>query len=307
MLPQKDLVSLRGLSKDEILFILDTASEMKRKIDNPSERDNSLQSVSVATLFYENSTRTKMSFLMAGSYLGATIHDLGVSTSSAQKGERLVETGENLDQMGIGIMIIRHQQTGAPHLLAKRVKASVINAGDGTNEHPTQALLDLMTIRERYDDFKGLKVVILGDISHSRVARSNAFGLTTLGASVTLAGPATLVSANMQALGVSVTNNISRAVAGADVVMGLRIQFERDKAAAFPTLREYSDLFGITEEVLEAAKPRALVMHPGPINRGVELSVDVIDGKRSVIYQQVKNGVAVRMALLKILSDKRLL
>jgi len=305
MFAHKDLLGLRDLSKQEILEILNTASEMKAKIDNPSLRDESLQKTSIVTLFYENSTRTKMSFMMAGEYLGAKIDDLGIATSSVNKGESLIDTGVNLDQMGINIMVMRHGMTGAPHLLAKNVKASVINAGDGTNEHPTQALLDLYTIRERMGGFEGLKVTILGDITHSRVARSNVFGLTKLGARVVLAGPSTLVSDNMKALGVEVTSDIQAAVADADVVMSLRIQLERQKAAAFPSLSEYSRLFGVNENVLKYAKANALVMHPGPVNRGVELSSEVIDGKQSVIYIQVKNGVAVRMALLKLLSEER--
>jgi len=300
---RKDLLGLRDLSKQEILDILDTAAEMKCRIDEPSLRDDSLKRTSIVTLFYENSTRTKMSFVMAGEYLGAKIDDLGIATSSVNKGESLVDTGINLDQMGINIMIMRHSMTGAAHLLAKNVKASVINAGDGTNEHPTQALLDLYTIRERMGGFDGLKVTILGDITHSRVARSNVFGLTKLGARVVLAGPSTLISDNMKSLGVEVTTDVKAAVADADVVMSLRIQLERQKAAAFPSLSEYSRLFGVNENVLKYAKENALVMHPGPVNRGVELSTEVIDGKQSVIYIQVKNGVAVRMALLKLLGQ----
>lgn len=302
MFNRKDLLGLRDLSKEEIIDILDAAEDMKAKIDSPAERNEILKHTSVVTLFYENSTRTKMSFFMAGEYLGAKINDLGVATSSVNKGESLVDTAVNLDQMGINIMIIRHQMTGAAHLLAKNVQASVINAGDGTNEHPTQALLDLYTIRELKGGFDGLKVAILGDISHSRVARSNVFGLTKLGAEVVLAGPSTLVSNSMKSLGAEVTSDMLAAVGNADVVMGLRIQLERQKAAAFPNLREYNNLFGVDKSILKAAKKDALVMHPGPVNRGVELTADVIDGKQSVIYLQVKNGVAVRMALLKMLG-----
>lgn len=238
MYNRKDLLGLRDLSADEIMTILNTAKEMKAKIDNPSLRDDSLSKSSIVTLFYENSTRTKMSFMLAGDYQGAIVKDLGVATSSVSKGESLVDTGVTLDQMGINIMIIRHQMTGAAHLLAKNVKASVVNAGDGSNEHPTQALLDLFTIMEKKGSFEGLKVVILGDISHSRVARSNAFGLTKLGAKVTLAGPSTLVSNSMKSLGVEVETDIPKAIKDADVVMGLRIQFERQKNMPFPSLRE---------------------------------------------------------------------
>ncbi len=304
MYGRKDLLGLRDLSSDEIMTILNTAKEMKEKIDNPSLRTNDLSKSSIVTLFYENSTRTKMSFMLAGEYQGAIVKDLGVSTSSVSKGESLIDTGITLDQMGTNIMIIRHQLTGAAHILAKNVKASVINAGDGSNEHPTQALLDLYTIMERKGGFNGLKVVILGDISHSRVARSNAFGLTKLGAQVTLAGPSTLVSSSMQSLGVKVSTDIAGAIHDADVVMGLRIQFERQKNMPFPNLREYSSLFGVNDEILKYAKKDVLVMHPGPVNRGVELSTEVIDGKHSVINIQVKNGVAVRMAILKLLSER---
>lgn len=303
MYNRKDLLGLRDLSADEIMTILETAKEMKAKIDNPSLRTNDLSKSSIVTLFYENSTRTKMSFMLAGDYQGAIVKDLGVATSSVSKGESLIDTGVTLDQMGTNVMIIRHQLTGAAHILAKNVKASVVNAGDGSNEHPTQALLDLYTILERKGGFKDLKVTILGDISHSRVARSNAFGLTKLGAKVTLAGPSTLVSSSMKSLGVNVTTDIKGAVADADVVMGLRIQFERQKNMPFPSLREYSSLFGVNAEVLKYAKKDVLVMHPGPVNRGIELSTEVIDGEHSVINIQVKNGVAVRMAILKLLTQ----
>lgn len=304
MFNRKDLLGLRDLNENEIMHILETAKVMKEKIDNPAKRGDELKSSSIVTLFYENSTRTKMSFMLAGDYLGAMVKDLGVSTSSVNKGESLIDTGVTLDQMGINVMIIRHSMTGAAHILAKNVNASVINAGDGANEHPTQALLDLFTILEYKKRFEGLNVTILGDIAHSRVARSNAFGLTKLGAKVTLAGPSTLVSNSMKSLGVDVVTDIPKAVSDADVVMGLRIQFERQKAMPFPSLREYSSLFGVNSEVLKYARDDVLVMHPGPVNRGVELSTEVIDGKHSVINVQVKNGVAVRMAILKLLSER---
>lgn len=303
MYNRKDLLGLRDLSEDEIMSILETAKNMKEKIDNPKLRSDELSQSSIVTLFYENSTRTKMSFMLAGDYLGAMVKDLGVATSSVSKGESLIDTGVTLDQMGINVMIIRHQMTGAANILAKNVKASVVNAGDGSNEHPTQALLDLFTIMEYKKKFDGLNVTILGDIAHSRVARSNVFGLKKLGANVTLAGPSTLVSSSMKSLGVEVTTDIPRAIENADVVMGLRIQFERQKNMPFPSLREYSSLFGVNDEILKYAKKDVLVMHPGPVNRGVELSTEVIDGKNSVINVQVKNGVAVRMAILKLLTE----
>ncbi len=303
MYNRKDLLGLRCLSADEIMTILMLAKEMKQKIDNPQLRTDDLKNSSIVTLFYENSTRTKMSFTLAGEYQGAIVKDLGVATSSVSKGESLIDTGMTLDQMGTNIMIIRHQLTGAAHILAKNVKASVINAGDGSDEHPTQALLDLFTILERKGSFKGLKVTILGDISHSRVARSNVFGLTKLGAKVTLCGPSTLVNSSMVSLGATVTSDFKEAIKDADVVMGLRIQFERQKNMPFPNVREYSSLFGVNSDILKYAKEDVLVMHPGPVNRGVEFDTDVIDGKHSVINVQVKNGVAVRMAILKLLTD----
>lgn len=305
MFTKKDVLGLRDMTREEICGILETAKEMKHKIDSPEERNEILKKTSVVTLFYENSTRTRMSFALAGEYLGANVSDLGIATSSVNKGESLVDTGVTLDQMGVGVMIIRHGMTGAAHLLARNVKASVINAGDGTNEHPTQALLDLYTIQEKKQSFEGLKVAIVGDVTHSRVARSNIFGLTKLGAKVVLAGPSTLVSSSMRSLGAEVTTDIKEALRDADVVMGLRVQLERQKGGLFPDLREYSTLFGVNDRLLKYAKPDALVMHPGPVNRGVELSTDIIDGEQSVINEQVKNGVAIRMALLQLLIEGR--
>lgn len=290
------------MSKEEILTILDTAKEMKLAIDDKSKRRDDLRHVSMVTLFYENSTRTKTSFSLAGQYLGAHVVDLGVDTSSVKKGESLVDTGKTLDQMGVDVMVMRHSMTGAPHVLAKNVNAHVVNAGDGANEHPTQALLDLFTIRERKGGFAGLKVAIIGDITHSRVARSNVFGLKKLGAEVTLSGPSTLLG-GMPSLGVKSTTDVREAVCDADVVMGLRIQFERLKTMTFPGLNEYRELFGVDKSILSYAKKDALVMHPGPVNRGIELSTEVIDGENSVIQVQVKNGVAIRMAILKLLME----
>ena len=302
MLNRKDILGLKDMSEEEILTILETAKEMKRRIDDGSLRKGELKGKSMVTLFYENSTRTKTSFALAGKYLGATVQDLGVSTSSVSKGESLIDTGKTLDQMGIDIMVMRNSFTGAPHVLAKNVDAHVVNAGDGSNEHPTQALLDLYTILDYKKRFEGLKVAIIGDISHSRVARSNVFGLTKLGADVTLAGPSTLLGGS-GLLGVKTTPDVKEAIKDADVVMGLRMQFERQKTTAFPGLSEYRELFGVNKELLKYAKDDVLVMHPGPVNRGIELSTDVIDGKHSVINIQVKNGVAVRMAILKLLIE----
>lgn len=300
MLQRKDLLGLREMTDKEILEILEVAQEMKMRINDPSQRVDELKHTSVVTLFYENSTRTKTSFALAGKYLGATVQDLGISTSSVSKGESLIDTGKTIDQMGVGVMIMRNSITGSCHVLADNVDAHVINAGDGSNEHPTQALLDLYTIKEYKKSFEGLKVAIIGDISHSRVARSNVFGLTKLGADVTLAGPSTLLG-GLHTLGVKTTTDVKKALTDADVVMGLRIQFERQKTINFPGIAEYRDLFGVNSELLKYAKKDVLIMHPGPVNRGVELSTEVVDCNNSVINIQVKNGLAVRMAVLKLL------
>ncbi len=305
MWTRKDMLGLNDLTKEEILQILTLANEMKPIIDNRALSTNSLKDTSIVSLFYENSTRTKMSFALASKYLGATFSDLGINTSSVAKGESLIDTGVTLDQMGTDIIIMRHGMTGAPHILAKNVKASVVSGGDGTNEHPTQGLLDLFTIMESKKNFEGLKVAIIGDIMHSRVARSNIFGLTKLGAKVVLSGPTTLVSKGLEVLGAEVNNNVKAAVKDADVVMGLRVQLERQKGGMFPDLREYAQLFGVDKKVLDLAKEDALLMHPGPVNRGVELTSEIIDGKQSAINIQVKNGVAVRMALLTLLAQAR--
>ena len=248
-----------------------------------------------------------MSFMLASDYLGAKPQDLGISTSSVNKGESLIDTGVTLDQMGINAIIIRHSLTGSSHLLAKNVNACVINAGDGSNEHPTQALLDMYSIIEKKGKIEGLNIAIIGDIANSRVARSNVFGLTKLGANVTLAGPSTLVSKNMEILSknVKVVNNIEEGIKNADVIMGLRVQFERQKKMPFPDTREYHQIFGLKEDMLKLAKDDVIIMHPGPVNRGVELSTEVIDGKNSIINEQVKNGVAIRMAILKLLLENR--
>lgn len=301
MWKHKDLLGIKDLSKEDIMKILNTAKKMKKMIDDPSLRNPILPTTSIVTLFFENSTRTKMSFMLAGKYLGAAVSDLGIETSSVNKGENLIDTGITLDQMGANVLIMRHNLTGAPHILAKHVNASVINGGDGSNEHPTQALLDLFTIWEHKKSFHDLKVTIIGDIAHSRVARSNAFGLNKLGAQVTFAGPSTLVSNQHAALGAKVTYDIDEALIDADVIMGLRIQLERQKGGLFPDLREYHQLFGIDEKRVQKAKDDVLIMHPGPVNRGVEFTSEVVDGKQSVINEQVKNGVAIRMAILYLM------
>ena len=305
MLNRKDLLGIRDLSVQEIMAILKKAEKMKPIVIGEAPKSNKLSHTSGVTLFYENSTRTRMAFTMAGTYLGMDIKDLGVASSSVQKGESLVDTGITLDSMGIDYMIMRHGMSGAAHLLAKNVRASVINAGDGTNEHPTQALLDFYTMYEHKGGFENLKVTIVGDIAHSRVARSNVFGLVKLGAKVTLAGPGTLTSKSMEVLGCTVTNDMKEAIKDADVVMALRIQMERQKGGLFPNLREYSQIYGLDEKMFSYADKEAILMHPAPVNRGVELMPELMDSKVSVIDKQVTNGVAVRMAILELLQEGR--
>ncbi len=303
MLNNKDLLGINQLEVSEIMSIISLAKEMKSKIYNKSLREQNLKNQSMITLFYENSTRTKVSFNMAGTYQGMDVVDLEIGTSSVQKGESLIDTGITLDRMGIDFITIRHQNTGAPHLLARNVNASVINAGDGVNEHPTQALLDFYTMFEKKGGFKGLNVAIIGDINHSRVARSNIIGLHKLGANVKLFGAGTLISKSIEILGATVCSSMQEALKDADVVMGLRIQMERQKGGMFPNLREYSQIYGVDQDLFEIADSEAILMHPAPVNRGVELMPELLDSKASVIDEQVTNGVAVRMAILTLLSD----
>ena len=300
----KDLLSLRDVKREEIEMILSTAASMRPLLESPTKKTAHLQGKSIVTLFYENSTRTRMSFELASKYMSAAAANISASASSVAKGETLIDTGKTLDRMGTDVIIIRHPMSGAPHLLAQHVNAAVINAGDGVNEHPTQALLDMFTIQRHKGHLDGLKVAIIGDVNHSRVARSNIFGLHTMGAEVALCAPPTLMPVQMEELGVRTYTRVEEAVEGADVVMGLRIQKERQEEGNFPSLREYSAFFGINEENLKYAKPDALVMHPGPMNRGVEITSDVADSDQSVINEQVTSGVAVRMALLYLLTRK---
>ena len=298
----KDLLGLCDASAEDIMLILDTAVNMKKLLTQNLKKLPHLQGRTVTTLFYENSTRTRVSFELAAKYLGAGTVNVSASSSSVQKGETLIDTGKTLDAMKNDVIVIRHPMGGAPHLLAKNVRASVINAGDGMNEHPTQALLDLFTMREKFGSVKGLKVAILGDIKHSRVAKSNLFGLTKLGAKVYMYAPATLIPQGMERMGAVMAKSRREAIAGADVVMGLRIQFERQQGGLFPSLSEYNRFYGVDDSELKFAAPEHIVMHPGPVNRGVELTSSVIDGDSSKITEQVLNGVAVRMALLFLLA-----
>ena len=271
-LKSKDLLGLKDISAEEMEYILDTAKTMKYIITSNNKKTPHLHGKSIVTLFYENSTRTRLSFELASKYMSASAANISAAVSSVTKGETLIDTGRTIDMMGTDIIIIRHPQSGAPHLMAKHVKASVINAGDGMNEHPTQALLDMFTMREKIGSLKGLKVAIIGDIYHSRVARSNIWGLLKMGAEVSLAGPTTLLPPSIKLTGAKVFSTIQEALIDADVVMSLRLQLERQKKALFPSVREYSRFFGLDEKRLQLAKKDALIMHPGPMNRGVELS-----------------------------------
>lgn len=303
-LHSKDLLGIGDLSADEIDLILDTAVDMKKIVTSGIKKSNYLQGRTVMTLFYENSTRTRVSFELASKYLGAQAVNVAVASSSVAKGETLIDTGRTLDAMGTDILVIRHGSSGAPHHLARNVRASVINAGDGMHEHPTQALLDLFTIREAYGTVTGLKVAVIGDVLHSRVARSNILCLTKMGASVAVYGPATLMAPGIEQMGARVCGSIEEAVADADVIMALRVQMERQKKALFPSAAEYARFFGLNPENVSDAKPCALWMHPGPVNRGVEMPTLMVDGSQSVINTQVTNGVAVRMAILYLLTGR---
>jgi aspartate carbamoyltransferase catalytic subunit len=297
----KDLLGMEQLSVKDIELILDTAESMKEVSQRDIKKVPTLRGKSVINFFYEPSTRTRASFEMAAKRLSADTISLSSSGSSMTKGETLLDTAKNLQAMNPDLIVLRHSSSGAPHLLAPEIQAGIINAGDGTNEHPTQALLDMFTIREKKGRLQGLKIVIIGDIKHSRVARSNILGLRKMGADVTISGPPTMIPMNAESLGVKVTHNPAEAIKDKDVIMVLRIQLERQSKLLFPTLREYSTYFGINREILNNAKEDVIIMHPGPINRGVELASDVADGQFSVILDQVTNGVAVRMALLYLL------
>jgi aspartate carbamoyltransferase catalytic subunit len=297
----KDLLGMGQLSVNDIELVLDTADSLKEISQREIKKVPTLRGKTVVNFFYEPSTRTRTSFEMAAKRLSADTLSLSSTGSSMVKGETLIDTAKNLQAMSPDLIIIRHSSTGAPHLLARQVKAGIINAGDGTNEHPTQALLDLYTIREKKGRISGLKVAIIGDIEHSRVARSDIIGLLKMGADVTISGPPTMVPLRADAMGVKVEYNPAEAVKDKDVIIVLRIQLERQNKMLFPSIREYSSCFGINKEIMRKAREDVIIMHPGPINRGVELSSDVADGPFSVILDQVANGVAVRMALLYLL------
>ncbi len=300
-LRNKDLLTIGQLSVDEINLILDTADSMKEISTRDIKKVPTLRGKTVINLFYEPSTRTRTSFEIAGKRLSADVVNISTSTSSVVKGETLKDTGRNLQAMNPDLVVIRHSCAGAPAMLAEILPSAIVNAGDGAHAHPTQALLDVFTIREKKGAIKGLTVAIIGDITHSRVARSNIAALNKMGATVIIYGPFTMIPPEIERLGVKVAKNMEDALAGADVIMMLRIQMERQSRYLFPSVREYSGFFGLNLERLTKAKKDVLIMHPGPINRGVEISPDVADGPYALILEQVANGVAVRMALLYLL------
>jgi aspartate carbamoyltransferase catalytic subunit len=301
-LKQKDLISIASLSTDELKLILETADSFKEVTGREIKKVPALRGKTVVNLFCEPSTRTRTSFELAAKRLSADVINFSPSDSSIVKGETLLDTARNIEAMQADIIVLRHPAAGAADTLAKGVKSSVINAGDGWHEHPTQALLDLFTLREKKLEFKGLRVAIVGDVAHSRVARSNIYAFTKLGVEVRAVGPPTMMPAFLERLGVRVYYDLDEALRGVDVIMMLRLQLERQGRAQFPTIREYSRLYGLTAERLKLADSGALVMHPGPINRGVEIAPDVADSFSSVILDQVANGVAVRMGVLYLLS-----
>lgn len=298
---KKDLLGIKQLEPEEINLILETAETFKEISTRPIKKVPTLRGRTVVHLFYEPSTRTRTSFEIAAKRLSADTFNISASTSSIVKGETLLDTARNLEAMNPDVIVLRHPAAGAPHLLARHVQASVINAGDGMHEHPTQALLDLLTIKDKKGTISGQTVAIIGDIAHSRVARSNVWALTKMGARVLVAGPTTMIPHDLDKLGVEVFYRPEDVIPKADVIMMLRIQLERQGQMLLPSLREYARVFGLNEEKLSQAKPDVLIMHPGPINRGVEISPAVADGPYSVILDQVSNGVAVRMALLYLL------
>ncbi|AFM42600.1 aspartate carbamoyltransferase [Desulfosporosinus acidiphilus SJ4] len=300
-LQRKDVLGLEEMDVEEIRQILQTAKVMKGILMRPIKKLPTLKGKSVVNLFYEASTRTRTSFEMAAKVLGADTTSIAVAQSSVSKGESLYDTAKTIQAMRADLVIIRHSSSGSAGFLADILEAGVINAGDGQHEHPTQALLDIFTMEEKLGDLKGKNVVIVGDVLHSRVARSNAWGLQKLGVNVTLVGPPTLAPEEMRGLGVKVTHDLDSVLPGADVVMALRLQLERQKSGLFPSLREYSHLYGLTTERLKKTGKESVIMHPGPMNRGVEISDEVADSAQALIERQVTNGVAIRMALIYLL------
>ena len=298
------LIGIKDLTENDIQLIFKTADSFKEIINRPIKKVPSLRDITIANLFFENSTRTRLSFELAQKRLSADVINFSAASSSVKKGETLIDTVNNILSMKVDMVVMRHPNPGAAHFLSTKVKAKIINAGDGTHEHPTQALLDAYSIRERLGDVAGKKVVIVGDILHSRVALSNIYCLQKLGAEVMVCGPTTLIPKYIQDLGVKVEHNLRKALDWCDVANMLRIQLERQDISFFPSLREYSMQYGLNKEILESLDKEIVVMHPGPINRGVEITSDVADSKQSIILDQVENGVAVRMAVTYLLASK---
>ena len=300
------LLGIKNITKNDIELILNTAKNFKEVINRPIKKVPSLRDITIANLFFENSTRTRTSFELAQKRLSADVVNFSASSSSVSKGETLIDTVKNILAMKVDMVVMRHPNAGACVFLSKKIKnCKIINAGDGAHEHPTQALLDAYSIQEKLGALKGKKVVIVGDILHSRVALSNIFCLQKMGAEVKVCGPATLIPRYIKSLGVEVETDLKKALAWADVANMLRIQLERQDIKFFPSLREYSMMYGLTQDIVEGLKKDILIMHPGPINRGVEISSEVADGKNSVILEQVENGVAVRMAVMFLLAGKQ--
>src|SRR6195256_891095 len=302
---RKDLLSMRELDAGEITLLVDTAASLQEIASRDIKKVPALRGKTVVNLFYESSTRTRTSFEIAGKWLSADVINFSASGSSSDKGESLLDTARNIEAMSPDVVVVRHKAAGTPALLARHLRCGVVNAGDGAHEHPTQALLDLMTIREKKGHLEGLNVTIVGDITHSRVARSDIHGMRKMGITVTVAGPPTLIPAQCQELGVKVSPRLEEAIAHADVIMMLRLQHERMEGGFIPSIREYSRVWGLSLAKLKPCRPDVLIMHPGPVNRGVELSPEVADSPFSVILDQVGNGVAVRMAVLYLLAGSK--
>ena len=298
------LIGIKNITKKDIELIFETADQFKEVINRPIKKVPSLRDVTIANIFFENSTRTKLSFELAQKRLSADVISFSAAQSSVKKGETLIDTVNNILSMKVDMVVMRHSSPGAAHFLSQNVSASIVNAGDGAHEHPTQALLDSFTIREKLGDVGGKKVVIVGDILHSRVALSNIFALQMQGAEVKVCGPKTLIPKHIESLGVTVEPNLRKALEWCDVANMLRVQNERLDVSYFPTTREYTQQYGVTKELLESLNKEIVIMHPGPINRGVEITSDVADSGQSVILNQVENGVAVRMAVIYLLASK---
>jgi len=301
-LSSRHLLGLYGVPKEDIQLILDTATTFREVLERPIKKVPTLQGKTIVNLFYENSTRTRISFELAQKRLSADTINFSTSTSSTKKGETFKDTVRNIEAMKVDMIVVRHQSAGVPQFLTRITKANIINAGDGLHEHPTQGLLDMYSIREKFGTLKGLNVCIVGDIAHSRVAMSNIFGLKTMGANVSVCGPTTMIPMGIESLGVKVLHNIDKAIANNDVLNVLRIQLERDAGRRIPSTREYHNYFGITSDRIEKNNKNIVILHPGPINRGVELSSEVADGPYQIILDQVTNGVAIRMAVLYLLG-----